>query len=155
MQSNNIKWKLVIIISLVIVLVGLPATFGADTGELSVSVYEPNVRIPLPCRAWISIGDKRFINPATKSCTPYAKDSSFSCDGHFSIRVPAGKAIIHIERGKEYLPVDKEVIIVNNQTTKVDITLKRWISMYKEGWYSSDMHCHLVSIILKSSNNLH
>jgi len=133
---------LVIIISLVIVLVGLPATFGADTGELSVSVYEPNVRIPLPCRAWVSIGDKRFINPATKSCTPYAKDRSFSCDGHFSIRVPAGKAIIHIERGKEYLPVDKEIIIVNNQTTKVDITLKRWISMYKEGWYSSDMHCH-------------
>ena len=75
MQSNNIKWKLVIIISLVIVLVGLPAAFEADTGELSVSVYEPNVRIPLPCRAWVSIGDKRFINPATKSCTPYAKDS--------------------------------------------------------------------------------
>ena len=142
MQSNNIKRKLVIIISLVVVLAGLPATFGADTGELSVSVYEPNVRIPLPCRAWVSIGDKRFFNPATKSCTPYAKDRSFSCDGHFIIKVPVGKAIVHIERGKEYLPVDKEIIIVNNQTTKVDIVLKRWISMYKEGWYSSDMHCH-------------
>jgi len=66
----------------------------------------------------------------------------FSCDGHFIIKVPVGKAIIHIERGKEYLPVDKEIIIVHNQTAKVDITLTRWISMHKEGWYSSDMHCH-------------
>lgn len=142
MQSNKIERKLALIVSLVVVLAGLPTTVGADTGELSVSVYEPNVRIPLPCRAWVSIGDKRFFNPATKSCTPYAKDRSFSCDGHFSIRVPVGKAIVHIERGKEYLPVDREIIIVNNQATKVDITLKRWISMYKEGWYSSDMHCH-------------
>lgn len=142
MQSNKIKRKLALIVSLVVVLAGLPATVGADTGKLSVSVHEPNVRIPLPCRAWVSIGNKRFFNPATKSCTPYAKDRSFSCDGHFSIRVPASKAIIHIERGKEYLPVDKEIIIAQNQTTKVDIILKRWISMYKEGWYSSDMHCH-------------
>jgi hypothetical protein len=58
------------------------------------------------------------------------------------IKIPAGKAIVHIERGKEYLPIDKEIIVVKNQTTEVDITLKRWISMYKEGWYSSDMHCH-------------
>lgn len=142
MQSNNIKRKLLIIICLAIVLAGQPAALGADTGELSVSVHEPNARIPLPCRAWVSVGDKRFFNPSTKSCTPYARDRSFSCDGHFIIRVPAGKAVVHIERGKEYLPVDKEIIIVQNQTTEVDITLKRWISMYKEGWYSSDMHCH-------------
>jgi hypothetical protein len=141
-QSINIKRNLIIIISLVVVLAGPPPAFGADTGELSVSIHEPNVRIPLPCRAWVNVGDKRFFNPATKSCSPYARDRSFSCDGHFIIRIPAGKAVVHIERGKEYLPVDKEIIIVQNQTTKVDITLKRWISMYKEGWYSSDMHCH-------------
>jgi len=144
MQSNNIKQKSAIRISLslVMVLAGLPAAFGADTGELSVSIHQPDVRIPLSCRAWVSVGDKRFFNPAAKSCTPYARDRSFSCDGHFIIKIPAGKAVVHIERGKEYLPVDKEVIIVKNQTTEVDITLKRWISMYKEGWYSSDMHCH-------------
>ena len=142
MQNKNIKRKLVIINFLVVVLAGQPVALGADIGTLSVSVHEPDVQIPLPCRAWVSAGEKRFFNPATKSCTPYARDRSFSCDGHFIIRVPPGKAVVHIERGKEYLPVDKEIIIVQNQTTKVDIILKRWISMYKEGWYSSDMHCH-------------
>lgn len=131
--------KLVLIIFIVIVLSEPTATVGADAGALSVNINEPNVLVPLPCRAWISIGDKRFFEPATESCTPYSRDRSFSCDGHFKIRVPADKAIIHVERGKEYVSVDKEVIVANNHTTKVDITLKRWISMYKEGWYSSDM----------------
>jgi len=116
--------------------------FGTDTGELRVNIYESDIRITLPCRAWISVGDQRFFNPATRSCTPYPKDRSFSCNGYFVIKIPVGKAVVHIERGKEYLPIDKEIIITKKQTTKVDITLKRWISMYKEGWYSSDMHCH-------------
>jgi len=142
MQRNNIKQELVFIVFIIVVVSGLPVTLGAETGELSVSIFEHNDRIPLPCRAWVSVGGKRFFNPVTKSCTPYARDRSFSCDGHFIIRIPAGKAIVHIERGKEYLSVDKEITILKNQTTKVDITLKRWINMQKEDWYSSDMHCH-------------
>ena len=121
MQINNMKVKRAIILLLAAVA-GFPAAFGVNTGELSVYVHEPDVRIPLPCRAWVCSGEERFFNPVTKSCTPYARDRSFSCDGHFRIRVPAGKAVIHIERGKEYFPIDKEIIIVENQTTKVDIT---------------------------------
>ena len=123
------------------VLVCLPAV-RADIGTLSVSVYEPGSDTLLPCRAWVNTGSERIFSPITESCTPYRNDHSFSCDGHFIIKVPAGKVIIHIERGKEYWPVNKEVIVEENQTTKVDITLKRWVNMCKEGWYSSDMHCH-------------
>ncbi|TKJ34414.1 MAG: hypothetical protein CEE38_17870 [Planctomycetes bacterium B3_Pla] len=84
----------------------------------------------------------RLFDPATETCTSYARDRSFSCDGQFVINVPAGKAVIHVERGKEYWPVDKEIVVEPGQTTTVDITLKRWVNLYKEGWYSSDIHCH-------------
>ena len=117
-------------------------TVRADVGTLSVSVHESGSKIPLPCRAWVNAGGERIFKPVTESCTPYAKDRSFSCDGHFTIKVPAGKTIIHVERGKEYLPVDKEVVVGEDQTTEVDITLKRWVNMCKQGWYSADMHCH-------------
>jgi hypothetical protein len=50
--------------------------------------------------------------------------------------------MIHVERGKEYLPVDEEIIVEASQTSKVEIVLKRWINMCEEGWYSSDIHCH-------------
>jgi hypothetical protein len=115
---------------------------AADVGEISVSIHESGSEAPLPCRAWVSIAGKRFFQPDTESCTPYARDRSFSCDGAFVIEVPVGKATIHVERGKEYRPIDKEVVVQPNQTTNVDIPLERWVNLCKEGWYSADMHCH-------------
>jgi len=120
----------------------LPAR-EAPGGRLSVSIHESGSEALLPCRAWVSIAGKRFFQPETETCTPYARDRSFSCDGAFIIEVPASpKATIHIERGKEYRPVDEELVVQPNQTTNVDITLERWVNLCKEGWYSADMHCH-------------
>ncbi|MFH1717187.1 MAG: CehA/McbA family metallohydrolase [Planctomycetota bacterium] len=107
-----------------------------------MTVHEAGSAAGLPCRAWVIAGDERLFNPADESCTAYARDRSFSCDGHFAIKVPPGKAVIHVERGKECWPVDKEVVVEKDRTTNVDIALKRWVNMCEEGWYSSDIHCH-------------
>jgi len=133
------------ILAAVIVLtatVGYIAPVRADTGAVSVTVCEAGSDAPLPCRAWVNIGSERLFKPITESCTPYGKDRSFSCDGYFVIEVPVGKVVIHVERGKEYRSVDKEVIVNKNQTTEVKITLKRWVNMSQQGWYSCDLHCH-------------
>jgi hypothetical protein len=141
MRKNLFQHEKIMIFLLGIALACLPA-IGANAGNISVSIHEAGAEDPLPCRAWVSIGNKHFFNPATESCTSYAKDHSFSCDGQFIIDVPAGKAIIHLERGKEYWPVDKEITIEPGQTSEVKINLKRWTNMCDEGWYSSDIHCH-------------
>ncbi|UCG56754.1 MAG: CehA/McbA family metallohydrolase [Phycisphaerales bacterium] len=121
---------------------GLAGRGGTDTGEVSVTVHEPESRTPLPCRVWVTVGGQRVFNPVGESCIPYAKDRSFSCDGRFTINVPAGEAVIHVERGKEYLPVEKQIIVSQGQKIEVDIALKRWVNMAEEGWYSGDLHCH-------------
>jgi len=115
---------------------------AAEVGKISASVHESGSGAPLPCRAWVSVAGKRFFQPQTQTCTPYARDHSFSCDGSFVIEVPAGKATIHVERGNEYRPVDKDIVVQPNQTTNVDITLDRWVNMSRRGWYSADIHCH-------------
>lgn len=140
-MQNHKRLRLLLAIFIVEGLACLPCP-GAETGDVSVTIYESGSLVPQPCRAWVSVGDKRFFEPKTKSCTPYAKDRSFTCNGYFTITVPAGKAMIHIEKGKEYRPVDKEVTIESNQTTYVKVNLERWINMSREGWYSADMHCH-------------
>ena len=96
----------------------------------------------MPCRAWVTANGKRLFQPGSESCTAYVKDRSFSCDGQFVLTVPAGKAVIHVERGKEYWPVNKEIVVEKGRIAKVEITLKRWVHMTKEGWYSGDIHCH-------------
>ncbi|MHC4353150.1 MAG: CehA/McbA family metallohydrolase, partial [Planctomycetota bacterium] len=89
-----------------------------------------------------SVGNKRLFEPQPGSGTSYVKDRSFSCDGQFVMTVPAGKAVIHVERGKEYWPVDKEIVVEKGRVAEVEITLKRWVHMSKQGWYSGDIHCH-------------
>ncbi len=120
----------------------LPCFAHAQTTMLSVTVREPNDSAPLPCRAWVTSAGRQLYRPLTKSCTPYEKDQSFSCDGYFAMTVPAGEITIHLERGKEYLVVEREVFVKPNQTNHVEVVLKRWINMAQQGWYSCDIHCH-------------
>ena len=57
--------------------------------------------------------------------------------------VPEGNAIVHIEKGKEFVPVDVEVMVAVDQTVEKTIQLERWIDMPENGWYSADLHVHL------------
>ncbi|UCD30330.1 MAG: hypothetical protein JSV03_07640, partial [Planctomycetota bacterium] len=123
-------------------LFGWTTSAQALMGKISVTVHEQGSNTPQPSRAWVQIDGTRYYKPLTKSCTIYLRDRSFSCDGKFLIEVPASRGIVHIERGKEYFPVDQKVVVSENRTTQVDIIMKRWVNMAKEGWYSADMHCH-------------
>src|SRR5690349_19048031 len=76
---------------------------------LSVHIQQESDTTPLPCRAWVEAGDKRLFQPKDQDCTPYTRDRSFCCDGQFSIEAPPGKAVVHVERGKEYLAIDQPV----------------------------------------------
>jgi len=157
MKEN--KFQAIVSSSLLLAMLLVCTGAGAESGQISVTVREPGGIAPLPCRAWVTAGGKRLFQPESESCTPYMKDGSFSCDGRFVMKVPCGeavpalrsnqgrdalatKAVIHVERGKEYWPVDKEIVVKKGQTSKVEIMLKRWVHMSKEGWYSGDIHCH-------------
>src|SRR5262249_35634854 len=52
-----------------------------------------------------------------------------------------GKYTLTVERGKEYLPIEREVEI-GDQAVHVVLGLKRWINMADLGWYSGDTHVH-------------
>jgi len=121
---------------------GSAAAAEVPVGTISVTVWEAGRDEPLPCRAWVQAGGRRCFEPSDKSCIPYARDRSFSCNGRFTIDVPAGKAVVHVERGKEYRPIDREIVVEENGTAKLDIELLRWVNMASQGWYSSDMHVH-------------
>ena len=142
MKENRFQQKTVSSVFLGMVLVCLPA-LGAGMGDVSVTVREPGVSATLPCRVWVSVGGKRLFEPESGSGTSYVKDRSFSCDGRFVMKVPVGKAVIHVERGKEYLPVDRQVQISSGQTLEVEIELQRWVNMAERNWYSGDFHCNL------------
>lgn len=120
-----------------------PEAKPAETGTLDVTVLDGDGEAPVACRAWVDAGGRRYFEPAGKAHTPYRRDRSFACEGRFRIRLPAGAATLHVERGKEYLPVDRAVRVAADQTARVTVTLDRWVNMPDEGFYSCDVHMHL------------
>ncbi len=121
----------------------IPVEAAEPNGTLAVEVYaDDGGEQPAFCRAWVEAGGERYYQPRGGAIVPYDRDRSFSCSGQFSLDLPAGQVVIHVEKGKEYLPVDREVEIKPNETVRLRIDLKRWIDMKKRGWYSGDMHAH-------------
>lgn len=118
--------------------------FGlADDGRITVRVVDGSDNVS-PARAWVDAAGQRLFKPVEPgTATPYAKDSSFSCDGTFTMVVPEGKAVVHVEKGKEYLPVDVEVEIMAGESLEKTVRIERWIDMPSKGWYSADLHVHL------------
>lgn len=59
----------------------------------------------------------------------------------FHLELPAGRYTFTIERGKEYFPAIREVI-VGREPLQVTFELRRWINMAERGWFSGDAHNH-------------
>ncbi len=59
----------------------------------------------------------------------------------FRMQLGPGTYSFRAERGKEYLPVEREITIVD-EPADLNIPLHRWIDMSAHGWYSGDTHVH-------------
>jgi hypothetical protein len=123
-------------------ILGLSTSICAAQGTLSVTVHEAGRDALLPCRAWVQAGDQRLFEPEGHECTPYKKDRSFSCEGSFTMEVPAGRVVVHVERGKEYVPYETQINITAGAKNRLQIPLERWINLSAQGWYSADLHVH-------------
>ena len=70
-----------------VVVGGVGPPSNADDGRIAVRVVDSAGQIT-PVRAWVDVGGRRLFEPTSpETATPYAKDSSFSCDGKFTMIV--------------------------------------------------------------------
>ncbi len=59
----------------------------------------------------------------------------------FRASLRPGKYKLTVERGKEYLPLVKE-ISVGTESLQVELPIHRWVNMAEEKWFSGDTHVH-------------
>src|SRR6187399_17908 len=63
--------------------------------------------------------------------------------GPFRADLAPGRYRITVERGKEYFPLEREIIIGDTLNPEpLRLPLKRWIDMAARGWFSGDTHLH-------------
>ena len=58
--------------------------------------------------------------------------------------LPRGEVVVDVARGYEYEPLRTRVEIKPGQR-QLELRLKRWCHMNREGWYSGDSHVHFLS----------
>lgn len=115
-----------------------------DTGEaLPARVYISDQNgTPYYPRSISSGGssvDYRKQNRINQNATEY---HTTLAAGAFSVELPPGTYQWIIERGKEYTPVQREVVIQDKDPIELEFKLKRWINLAERNWFSGDTHVH-------------
>lgn len=127
----------------ILIVLLIPSSAFADHGRIEIRIVNDSGQLT-PARAWVDAGGKRLFRPAVPdTTTPYARDRSFSCDGTFTMVTPSGRAVVHIEKGHEFLPTNVEVDVPDGATVASTIEIRRWVDMAAAGWFSADLHVHL------------
>jgi len=123
----------------------------ASLGRLFGKVIDRDTGETVACRVYLKGADGKLVFPEVSgegSVVIYDKGNGNGerhatiNPGRFRARLPAGPAVITIERGKEYNPLTEKVVIEKGRETRKTFEVKRWINMARRGWYSGDTHVH-------------
>jgi hypothetical protein len=136
---------------LLLVLLTTAAAAPAWSGELRGHIVDESGKL-IACRVYIqSRSGEFFLAEGTDGSrhAHYNKDRGGSVEvhtaidkGRFKATLPEGRYVVTVERGKEYFSTSKEVAL-GAKSLDVTLTLRRWVNMAQQGWYSGDTHVHL------------
>ncbi len=126
----------------------------AGTGVLVGRIVDDETGEAIPARVYIADGAGGFHFPL-----PQPKGSVVVHDNTdrgtgireayaavgpipFRAELPAGRYRVTVERGKEYVPLTREIDVTAGQTVDQTFRLVRRFDMAELGWYSADCHVH-------------
>lgn len=128
---------------------------AAPLHSVTGQVVDASTRLPLASRVYLQKADGTFLFPVSASpegsAVRYEKvnwNNRRSVEMHttlsahpWRIDLPAGRYVVGIERGKEYVPLVGD-LVVTNAPVSLEFALRRWINLGARGWYSGDTHVH-------------
>lgn len=129
------------------------STVSLNAATLKGKIVDSRTGKIIPARLSIqsSAGTFHFAESAVKagSAIKYEKQrGATSIERHvtlsahsFQVDLPPGEYQISAYRGKEYIPA-KQTIQIKDRPQQITLSLKRWIDMANQGWYSGDTHVH-------------
>ena len=66
----------------------------------------------------------------------------FYASGESSLTLPAGNYRITAWRGPEYTVTRQTVVVAQDNTKQVTLSLSRWTDQKSQGWFSGESHIH-------------
>ena len=66
----------------------------------------------------------------------------FYSDGSFEVDLTRGPAQVTVERGTEYVPIQRPVDVPAHGTVTAEIVMTRWSTLGEQGWHPGNTHIH-------------
>ncbi|MEK6258261.1 MAG: CehA/McbA family metallohydrolase [Planctomycetota bacterium] len=147
-MPTPIRWSLLFLLGWTSLASAQETTF-----PLRGEIIDADSRLPVAARVYVQSADGKWFFPTSASPQgsalefkrergPKSHEYHVTLSAHpFVVEVPSGKYTITVERGKEYVPLSREVV-VEKTAVEVKLPIRRWINMAEQGWYSGDVHSH-------------
>ena len=147
-MQTSIRWFL-------LSLLGWTSLAAAQEAAVTLrgTIIDHETDQPVAARISVKSADGKWYFPKSadpagtaieykKQAGPNSLEQHVTLSAHpFVVEVPSGKYTITVERGKEYVPLSK-VVVVEKAAVEVALPIRRWINMAEQGWYSGDVHAH-------------
>ncbi len=115
-----------------------PLVAPAPAGQIEIRVTDEDTGEPLAVNMYLQDARGRLRFPPK---LPKWKDH-FSFDGSVILKLPTGNYTFQLERGPEYQIRSGHFEIQPDSNGLENLTLRRFVDMKQEGWWSGDLHIH-------------
>ena len=97
---------------------------------------------PAACTVHVLSADGRFVHPEGAVLKVGPGTPAFYCAGSFEVSVPTGGVRVLVERGTEYVPLERNLTVTETQNVDLELPLQRWTHLTERGWYPGNTHIH-------------
>lgn len=116
-------------------------------------ILDAETQLPMPARIEIRNAEGAWFFPSSEggSAVRYQKrniKNSLSVENHttldahpWTVDLPPGRYTITIERGKEWTPLRREIIVAS-ESLNLELAVTRWVNMASQSWFSGETHVH-------------
>jgi len=121
---------------------------GGQSTPARVSLMDDMGRVPIPDSAALEVKDFSHVSrtvllPDGTVNWPWQNRHAFYIDGRYRSRLPVGKYRMMATKGIEYRYGARSFEVRENEESRLDVKLARWIDMPARGWKSGDVHVHM------------
>ena len=120
------------------IVVGWVHLLPLSAGQIEIRVTDEHTGEPLAVNMFLKDAHGRNKFPPK---LPKWKDH-FSFDGSAVLKLPTGQYTFEMERGPEYQIRSGHFEIQKDSNGLENVTLRRFVDMKQEGWWSGDLHIH-------------
>jgi hypothetical protein len=117
--------------------------FGAPTGTLAIHLSEKGSGQPVTARVSVQQIEGKYFAPFGALYWMLGNSvEHFYADGTAALTVPAGRYVVRVFRGLEYLETRTEVDVTAGRETIARVDMERWTNPPSRGWWGGESHIH-------------